>query len=59
MRMRVNAFELIHVQMNHNEDCEVTNKNLHEQMQVNEREKSNKNKDLNQRKEDALRTFNK
>ena len=51
MRMRVNAFELIHVQMNH--------KNLHEQMQVNEREKSNKNKDLNQRKEDALRTFNK
>jgi hypothetical protein len=57
--MRVNAFELIHVQMNHNEDCEVTNKNLHEQMQVNEREKSNKNKDLNQRKEDALRTFNK
>ena len=26
-------------------------------MQVNEREKSNKNKDLNQRKEDALHTF--
>ena len=52
----VKLIHAIHVQMNHNEDCEVTNKSLHEQMQINERDNSNKNKVLNQRKRDALRS---
>ena len=38
MSIYYESIELIHVQMDHNEDCEVTNKNLHERMQVNESE---------------------
>lgn len=46
--------------MNHNEDCYVSNKGsggLHEQMRNNEKEGHNKSKDLESRKQDALKKF--
>ena len=48
------------LQMNHNEDCYVSNKGpggLHEQMRNNEKEKHDKSKDLESRRQGALRKF--
>ena len=51
---------IIIVQMNHNEDNEVTNKGvggLHEQMKKNQEEKAKVNKNISQRQESVLSHF--